>query len=157
MIQILPCKQIGWLKPSAIRSKPAALGHRARSSRRGWKSQHRFSAGHARGFAGLEMCVYFMGCKNFSIKHVCSMKLLSHWLNNSYSMLFNPLVIVGAINANMKRIFLFVSFLALVSTMLHSFYILLLFSLIHIFMLWHFVHDNNTVISYIGEAATNTN
>lgn len=33
-MEAVPCKQIGWLKPSAIRSKPAALGHRARSSRR---------------------------------------------------------------------------------------------------------------------------
>lgn len=54
--------------------------------------------------------------KNLSIKHVCSIKLLNHLLNYSYSMLFNPLVIVKAAYANTKRLFLFVSFLALTST-----------------------------------------
>lgn len=107
------------------------------------------------GFAGLEMCIYFMGWKNLSIKHVCSIELSNH-SNYSYHT-FNSLAIVEAANANTKRIFLFVSFLVLTSTMLHYFYIVLIFSLIHIFLLCYFIHNNNTIISYIGETGTNTN
>lgn len=107
LIQIVPCKQTGWLKPSDIWSKNTAFGawcERVWSSRRGWKQQHDlFSVWLMGAFAGLEMFVYFMGWKNLSTKHVCLIKLLNHWLNYSYSVLFNPLVRVEAANANTKR------------------------------------------------------
>lgn len=47
-----------------------------------------------------------------------------------------------------REVFLFVSFLALTSAVLHYFYMVLVFFLIHIFMLNYFVLNNNTVIPY---------
>lgn len=52
--------------------------------------------------------------RNWSINYVCSIKLLSHCLNYSSTMLFNPAASVEAANSHTKRIFLFVSVLALI-------------------------------------------
>lgn len=80
------------------------------------RDTHHLCVGDVGDFAALDIPVYFMGWRNLSINHVCSIKLLSHGLNYSSTM-FNPLVRVEAANANTKRIFLFVSVLALISNM----------------------------------------
>lgn len=99
----------------------------------------------------LDIPFYFMGWRNLSINHVCSIKLLSHSLNYSSTMLFNPLVRAEVANAHTKRICLFISVLALISSMLHYFSVVLIFSLIHIFISYHVAQNNNRVVSYIGE------
>lgn len=48
----------------------------------------------------------------------------------------------------LREVFLFVSFLALTSAVLHYFYMVLIFILIRIFMLDYFVLNNNIVIPY---------
>lgn len=116
---------------------------------------HHLSVRRVGGSAALDIPVYFMGWRNLSINHVCSIKLLSHCLNYSSTM-FNLPGRVEPANSHTKRIFLFVSVLALISNMLHYFSGVLIFSLIHIFMLYHVAQNNKRVFSYIGETGKKT-